>query len=86
MLLVLFAQSLMVEEVQSKWTESCSFDEFCLWWKKHRRLLESGTSCFIFAGDDNDQVSHINLKLRMMVAYATIVILSYSDVLLALCL
>ena len=49
-------QSLIVEEVQSRWDESCSFDAFCSWWHQHRHILETWSSPFDYsqpaAGDD----------------------------------
>lgn len=40
------AQSLIVAEVQSRWTGSIGFEEFCQWWHQHRHILESWSSPF----------------------------------------
>lgn len=41
-------QSLIVEEVQSRWTGSIGFEQFCSWWHQHRHILETWSSPFEF--------------------------------------
>ena len=42
-------QSLIVEEVQSRWTGSIGFEQFCFWWHQHRHILETWSSPFEFS-------------------------------------
>ncbi len=39
-------QSLIVEEVQSRWTGNIGFEQFCSWWHQHRHILETWSSPF----------------------------------------
>jgi hypothetical protein len=54
---------MIVEEVQSRWTGSCSFDEFCEWWNKHRYLLETWSSPFDYSPNQAPLTTEVGLSI-----------------------